>query len=685
MQYFLTIEPCLIIDPDNGSVTTESSCRTNPSGRILIQIRFDLNTGLGELKLHSDDIANCTAGDNHYVPDIYYVIGSTIDPQIHPDPPLTLTRTESEKEFEKHWSWDMQYNNVGAFTGCPTLCKIDMTISSKPPEETKISISGCTDLMIGYESQITAEGKPPGGTYSWQSEPASLYNISGSGSTVTISGNSPGRGHISVEYTPKKGNKMKAKLSGAVVELLSVNGGAAIPPIGLYDENGNKKLATMQIPTQQDPPGGDLLQFPVADPGVATVVNTGSGLQIQGLKEGKTSTRAQTRCGNRDEYSYAIEVVNCDEETKQKLRDKLKEIDEQIAQTRDQLNSIHNDREFIRAKKDIDRHMTKMSAKALGIFISAAGAEGSGGVLDHVSEIVQQLHDVTEEGSWTGNWSLVDMYIKLQVNTVKKFTIGIINDLIEYGEAGLEVGHDLDVIKATVESLKEPLQRLKDLYKDRKEVVGRQFDLCKDYGEPQQPEPKPPEPEPPTHPPTEPKPPTPPPQPPPQPPPAEPQPPEPTEPIEPTEPEPPGPGDDVIVEPPLPPSTPPPSGGGFPIDCGCARWNQNQWSGTPEGMRNMGNDLGSVFPCLDQFMQNTGRPLESASRSVMSLFERFEQASALPDSQKGEVYRAAMPEMLELRDKHIQYGLEFKSMSDSLSQCNQATKKAVEIIGTAGQ
>ena len=62
LPFSLAIEPCKVIDPADGSATTESSCRRNPQGKIIINLRFNLEAGLGELALHSSDLATCVAG-----------------------------------------------------------------------------------------------------------------------------------------------------------------------------------------------------------------------------------------------------------------------------------------------------------------------------------------------------------------------------------------------------------------------------------------------------------------------------------------------------------------------------------------------------------------------------------------------------------------------------------------------
>ncbi len=674
LPFTLNLQTCSSIDPVYGSTVSTTNCRVGSNPHTQVTLRMNLDTGLSDLVIHTFDWGVCVHSSKegrteeemtfeHYFGSIDYKT----------DFAISLTRDELKGEFEK--SYEYEFNGDAPFY-CPLDGNGRVIIRSRPPEESKISLEGCTDLLIGSETQMTASAKPEGGTYRWISEPASLFNISGSGKTITITGNNPGRGGIRVEYESPRGQKSSVKLVGSVVELLSVNGGAPIPQIGLYDEDGNRKEAVINVPIVQDPAGADLLIFEVTDQNVATVGNSGSSLQITGKQEGVTTAQGQTRCGHKDEHLITIEVVPCDQETKRRLQQKIEDLKKQKDENLKDVLRIRDDPEFNRALRETDRHMTKMGAKALGIFVSAAGAEG-GGALDIVSEVIQQLHDVTEEGTWTGRWSLVDMYIKMQINFVKKMTIGIIADLVEYGQAGLEVGHDLDVIKAGCQALEKSLRRQKELQEQYDDANRRQVELCKDFGGPEPTEPKPPEPPPePPHPPPPAEPPPPQPSPPP---PPEPPPPPPAEP-----PEPQGPGDDIIIEPP-PPPPPPPQGGGFPTDCGCDRWDTTSWQGTPEGIGGIGQDIDGFLPCFGQFNQNTFEPMRTTTNSTLQLFDQLEQALSLPETAKVRAFRGALPEMLELKNNFVRHGREFGSMSDSLNRCSQPIHRIGEVIGIIGE
>ncbi len=695
LPFTLSIEPCKFIDPTDGSVMSESSCRRNAQGKIIIHLRFNLETGLGELALNSSDLASCVAGKppDRYTADaeIMYYIGSIEDREIHPSPPLILTRDDLETDFEKHWSWDMEYMGLGQFTNCPLLWTINMTLSSKPPERTKVSIAGCANILIGVSANLTATGEPKTeGTYSWSADPADVFSISGSGSTATITGKSAGHATIKVEYQPKRGKKIEATLPGSVVELLSVNGGADIPQIGLYDETGASR-PPVQVPTVQDPPDGALLRFPVADRGVATVENLGTGLVIRGVREGVTTARGQTACGDQDEHTITIEVVPCDKETIQKLRDELEELKRQRDEILDEHQRRLKDPEFSRATKEVDKSLSKCLVKLLSIAASTLGAaEGAvTGAMpspqdpDNIADMLGDFYDATEKGTWEGDWSLWDMYWEYQFGFARKITLGIANDVYEYGEAWFAAHDALAVMKKVVAELKELRKQYKEAAKKYNEVDRRLFDVCKDKGhdtgEPGASEP--------------------------------PQPPIESQDRKPAEPpmgskpssdqsggQPPadessGDGgeqpptdestnqpddDDIIWDPPFPPGNPP-SSGGFPIECDCEKWDKSASDGQVS-LGQVGRGIDMMLFCMERFEKETLKPIEMANDSTRKLLDEIEIGLALPESQRAKAFQDILPRLGTARDRVKSLGNELVSFKTTSEGCSEASKQMVGAI-----
>jgi hypothetical protein len=166
-------------------------------------------------------------------------------------------------------------------------------------------------------------------------------SVSGSGSSASVSAKSPGRTTVRVEHETKDGETIEAEKSGSVVELLSVS---AVPQIALTDENDNELPSTL-VSLVQDPPDGDLLPFAVADPAIATVFNTGSVLQIQGLREGNTTAQAKTLCDVMTGPVIKLEVIRCDKKKIDELTEALKEAEQKLDQNRKRQDETARDSE----------------------------------------------------------------------------------------------------------------------------------------------------------------------------------------------------------------------------------------------------------------------------------------------------------------------------------------------------
>jgi len=132
-----------------------------------------------------------------------------------------------------------------------------------------------------------------------------------------------------------------------------VNNGAAMPPVVLIDENG-KEQPPIEVPVVQDPGEGDLINFVVADPGTVTVVNLGSSLLIQGIREGKTTVQAKTLCGDNVGQPFGLEILRCDKKTVDEISRALKEAEGKLDQNRQLQDETARNPEYTSARDNID-------------------------------------------------------------------------------------------------------------------------------------------------------------------------------------------------------------------------------------------------------------------------------------------------------------------------------------------
>ncbi len=702
LTFSFNTEPCRRYDEVYNELVIDFSCRTNPHARVSVELRMNTAKKTSEFHLATWDLATCINtsygygyGDKGYEKtesnlDYSIYLGNLDDPEVPTtSPPIFLSQEDLTEDFDRTFIWE----EPSSMTYCPDIMKGRINLRARPPEKAKVTIDGCANIMIGVGAELTATVEPETeGTYTWFSDPSDIFTISGSGKTATATGNKAGRATIRVEFQPKKGKKVEGTISGTVVELLSVNGGADIPVIGLYDENAEKK-PPVQVPTVQDPADGELLDFTVADDAIATVQNLGTSLVIQGNKEGVTTARGTTDCGDQDEHIIKIEVVNCDEETKQKLRDKLKEIRERLNEKTAELKEKLNDPNFQRAHKDADRNLTKafeklmsIAGSCLGSVASAAsGASASWKDLDNFVDYLDAAFDATEKGTWEGDWSLWEMYKNMQISTFKKFTLGIAGDVIEYGEAWFAAQDALAEMKQIVQELENLRRDANQIRDEYNEIDNHLMDLCKDYGgedgKPGKPEPKePPSDEPPSGKPPEPKEPP------------APQPPEPKPPTEPNGEQPPGepsdtpaddtPTDDKSGEEPPPPPPPPPQtprgSGGIPLNFECEKLDRSSASGIE--LSQVNNSIEQLVNCLDQFMNGTIKPFQAVNDSGEQLFNEIEQALNLPQSEWGEIFKGFLPRISGMKSEFTAFGEAIQSFSETSKGCSNAGQKLSEAM-----
>lgn len=169
-------------------------------------------------------------------------------------------------------------------------------------------------------------------------------------------------------------------------------GGAPIPAIYLHDAYGTS-TATIEVPTAQDPPDGDLLGFVVADPAVATVTNLGSSIVIQGVSAGTTSAQARTQCGEMIGPVIAIEVAGCDPGSVARLRDQYKKVRNELNDSIQRVNKVLTSKDFIESSDGIKGDIINAAVEAADL---AAGGMANAKA---ASAAVKTAHEVIEAGS----------------------------------------------------------------------------------------------------------------------------------------------------------------------------------------------------------------------------------------------------------------------------------------------
>lgn len=254
--------------------------------------------------------------------------------------------------------------------------EITMQFSLVPYKESdkpEVKLIGCSELAEGEQKMVAATGKPVGGTFRFWAEPSSILTVEADGSSANITGASPGKGTLFVEYTTPDGKTAQSSQTASCVKVESYNGGQAIPQIALYDIDGKKLSGIKTVPVDAQPANAaELVKFVPADPGVLTAVGVGSEVTLQAVRTGTTTLQAKTNCGEDTGPSVEVEVVNCDDETIATLERMKKAAMENLVEATENLQKTAGSKEFEKARDELVSSTVELLAKA-GLTIIANG------------------------------------------------------------------------------------------------------------------------------------------------------------------------------------------------------------------------------------------------------------------------------------------------------------------------
>ena len=556
---------------------------------------------------------------------------------------------------------------------------------SEPIDEKSLTLEGCADLLKGGKGQLTAKAKSEGGKFKWSTDSGSVLSVSGSGSSASVSAKSPGRTVVHVEYETKDGEKIEAEKSGSVVELTSV---AAVPKIPLIDENGNE-MPPIEVPVVQNPPDGDLLKFVVADPGVATVFNMGTVLQVQGLREGSTTAQAQTACGEKTGPVIKLDVVRCDEKTVQKLNEELRMIKARLDSNRKQLADLLSDDEFNRADKegpDDIKDLAKSTAELISSTLGAAGKVSKAVKVGKGAETADSLWSMLNTfntfatGMAEGDINKVgEATFDATVQVLDMTLVGLAKTAYAAGSAANKVGRDLGTIFGAADRIKELQEWAKDTQRELEDIERRLYKVCGEKSTPKK-EPSPTKPAPSDKP--SPK-------------------PEPTPKPTPPKTEPPK-GQTQEPTPPKaekpktggggekPPEPPPkkPAGGtvGLPLNCGCDGAKNKAWGSSGPGLIRLADDLRGAAQCANVFESSILPGFQNDLDLLASALKGVSGARSLPKEKIQAKFKEFLTKTMGMPTRLEKFSEQAALFQSSMEGCGQAGKQAAALIreGAAG-
>jgi hypothetical protein len=261
----------------------------------------------------------------------------------------------------------------------PGVIHCDWKVAPAGAQNVNLAVTGCADVASGSKSQLTARGEPAGGSYRWWTEPEQVIALAPQGASAALSGGKPGFTTVHVEYTAPGGKKEQATQPATHVRVVSINQGGAVAKLGLYDADGKPRSQTRSIPLQVEPAGDTHLAFPAADPGVVTVANHGSSLELQALRAGKTTIQGQVACsGHKTGPVAAIEVVPCDDAVIAELKKRSADAQRDIKDVGKEMNEAVTDPAFEHAAEQATKDWADMTVSAMKLVTAPASGAAAG-------------------------------------------------------------------------------------------------------------------------------------------------------------------------------------------------------------------------------------------------------------------------------------------------------------------
>ncbi len=278
--------------------------------------------------------------------------------------------------------------------------KMDIPDLEKP----EVTIEGCSEMGIGESGQLTASGKPEGGSYRFWAEPSDVLTVQADGAIChTKRRLTRTRYHFRRIHQSGWSNSTDIQRTVACVKVESYNGGQPIPQVAFYDFDG-KRLKGVNVPVSIQPSdAADLLKYVPADPGILTVIGLGNEVVIQGIRQGKTTFQATTHCGGKTGPVIDVEVVNCDDETKAKLDEQARIVNEMLKELIREMERMVNSEEYKRAHGRILESTADLALKTSTLIIGTLGglpgADKAVTTASKISGIGSSLLDLLRSGN----------------------------------------------------------------------------------------------------------------------------------------------------------------------------------------------------------------------------------------------------------------------------------------------
>lgn len=549
---------------------------------------------------------------------------------------------------------------------------LDLTISPyKEPDKPEVSLYGCSELGTGEQINVMASGKPEGGKFRFWVEPGTLLNVEADGeSSAILTGATPGKGTVYVEYTTPTGKTNTASQPASYVNIENYNGGQEIPQIALFDIDGKRLSGVLKVPVTAQPSNlEELVDFIAADKSVLSAVGLPGAVELTGSKVGNTTLQAKTNCGQATGPTVEVEVVNCDKETVEALERMKQAAIENLQDAAEKLKKVTGSKEFEKAVDDLTASAVDLLAKA-GLTIITGGK--TSGAIKAASEIANTGAVMSELlGSFNGSAQSQDAIISV-AGLLAGGAMSTLTGIYGVAQAGNRFGENIGKIWSHEEALKGAHENWNQALKNLKRIEQLQQNCKGNKTEPQKTEepksdPKP-DPADPTPKPSDPKPggekP-------------------PVEDPDQGEPDPVEPGDE---EPPIspPPPTSEPLQVGLPYspgECGCDKTQDI----TPdiEGISALQAGIKNIGDCVEKFNSIAVNDYSIALTELSALTDTIQAAAAEDPATFQRRVTEVKPQLDSLIERTKDYDKAGKDFMKQFEKCPESVTTGMEVLKSA--
>jgi hypothetical protein len=588
-----------------------------------------------------------------------------------------ITKTASGYQATWKSSEFKQRHSVDGTAFITSETTLNVTISPyKEPDKPEVNLYGCSELGAEEQAEVMASGKPEGGKFRFWVEPGSLLNVESDGeSSAILTGATPGKGTLYVEYTTPTGKTNTASQPASYVKIENYNGGQEIPQIALFDIDGKKLSGVLTVPVAAQPSNlEELVDFVAADKSVLSAVGLSGAVELTGSRVGNTTLQAKTNCGHVTGPTVEVEVVNCDKETVEALERMRKAAVENLMDAAENLKKVTNSKEFEKARDDLTASAIELLAKA-GLTIISSGKSPSAAVntATKIAEAATAISEMIASGS---KGEFYENAAKTAFEEINGEVAGAITGVAEVYQSSKRFGENVGQILYHEDVLKSALENWEKAERDLKRIEQLQ-QICKgDKTEPQkkvepktEPTPEPTDPEPPV----EPKPPV------------DPKTKTDTPPAEepPAEPPTPTPGDeDPPISPPPPTSEPRQVGLPYsPEECGCEETksigvSSADFSTLQAGIKNIGD-------CVEEFSSVTLTDYLNTLNELAAVTDTLTEAVNKDPALFEVKAKEAKPKIDELIERTKSYDSAGKEFLKEFEKCPESVSTGMDVLKSA--